>query len=298
MLQGAAQGLLQLHGQLKSTEASIDRVFEILQSRARVTERPDAVPLIVGSTKALEISFESVTFGYEAGRQVLTGIDLYIEPDALVALVGATGAGKSTLAALVPRLFDPWQGRVCLAGQDLRALTLDSVRRSIALVPQEPFILPLSMAENIAFGRPGASPDEIRRAAQTAGAAEFIERLPQGYETFVGERGSTLSAGQRQRLAIARAVLKNAPILILDEPTSNLDAGTEHEVMSALERLMAGRTCVVIAHRLSTVRRADRIVVLDQGRIVEQGSHEQLLALGGYYERLCSQQRTKRSEVG
>src|SRR5207249_311760 len=199
-------------------------------------------------------------------------IDLDIAPGEVVALVGATGAGKSTLAALVPRLFDPWSGAVLLDGQNLKDLTLRSVRRAVAVVPQEAFLLPLSVRENIAYADPTADFDRVKQAAQAAGAEEFIENLPQGYDTILGERGCTLSAGQKQRLAIARALLKDAPILILDEPTAALDATTEKAVVDALHVLMRQRTCLVIAHRLSTIRHADRIVVLDGGRIVEQGT--------------------------
>jgi ATP-binding cassette subfamily B protein/subfamily B ATP-binding cassette protein MsbA len=208
------------------------------------------------------------------------------EPGEVVGLVGMTGAGKSTLVSLIPRFFDPWEGRVLLDGVDLRELRLRDLRAQVALMLQEPFLLPLTVAENIAYGRPEARREEIEAAARAARAHEFIAQLPRGYDTVVGERGATLSGGERQRLAIARAVLRDAPVLILDEPTAALDLATEALVLEALERLVRGRTTFVIAHRLSTLRRVDRIVVLEEGRIVEQGRPQDLLAARGHYWRL------------
>ena len=238
------------------------------------------------SARGLDISFEAVTFGYVKPSAVLHRIDLSIPAGQVVALVGPTGAGKSTLASLVPRLLDPWQGQIRIDGRDLRDLKLASLREQVAIVPQEPLLLPLSVAENIAYAKPSATMAQISQAATAAGAAEFIDRMPDGYRSVLGERGLTLSAGQRQRLSIARALLKDAPVLILDEPTSALDAATEHSVVEALARLMAGRTCLIIAHRLSTIRHADVVVVLEHGRIVQQGPHDKLLARDGLYQRL------------
>jgi ATP-binding cassette subfamily B protein len=255
-------------------------VVEVLEASPDVVDRPGAVaPVGVRG----EVAFEGVWFGYERDRPVLRGVGFEAGPGEVVALVGPTGAGKSTLAGLLPRFFDPDRGVVRLDGRDLRGLRLESVRASVSLVLQESFLFPFSIAENIAYGRPGASREEIEAAARAASAHEFVSRLPDGYDTLVGERGAKLSGGERQRVAIARALLKDAPVLVLDEPTSALDAETERSLLAALERLMAGRTTLVIAHRLSTIRRADRILVLRAGEIVERGSHDELIALGGAY---------------
>jgi ATP-binding cassette subfamily B protein/subfamily B ATP-binding cassette protein MsbA len=232
------------------------------------------------------IVFDRVTFGYEPDRPVLRELSLEVRAGETIALVGGTGTGKTTLASLAPRFFDPWHGRVLLDGLDLRSVKLASLRDELALVLQEPFILPLTVAENIAYGKLDAGRDEIVAAAVAANAHEFVRELPEGYDTVLGEQGADLSGGQRQRIAIARALVKDPRVLILDEPTSALDAESERLVMEALARLMAGRTTLIIAHRLATVSVADRIAVLDGGRVVELGTHADLLMAGGRYARL------------
>jgi ATP-binding cassette subfamily B protein len=282
-LQAGLTTFANIYPTLQSAGARVDRVLEVLEAAPEVRDRPGAAPLppVRGGLR-----LEGVTFGYEPGRPVLRGVSLAARPGETVALVGPSGAGKSTLAGLVPRFFDPWQGRVTLDGRDLRAVQLRSLRAQVAVVLQEPFLFPLTVAENIAYGRPGAARGEVAAAAAAAGADAFIRRLPRGYDTVVGERGATLSGGERQRLAIARALLKDAPVLVLDEPTAALDAATEAALLEALARLMRGRTTLVIAHRLSTIRAADRIVVLEAGRVVEAGAHAELVAAGGPYARL------------
>jgi ATP-binding cassette subfamily B protein/subfamily B ATP-binding cassette protein MsbA len=243
------------------------------------------------------IRLEKVSFGYQAERPVLCNISLEVLPGQSVAIVGATGAGKTTLASLVPRFFDPWQGRVLIDGHDVRDFSLKDLRRQVGLVFQEPFLFPFTIAQNIAIGRPEALADDIEVAARAANIHDFIKGLDQGYDTPVGQRGMTLSGGEQQRLSIARALLKNAPILILDEPTSALDAQTERLFLEALVRLMRGRTTLIIAHRLSTIRHADRIVVLQEGRAVEEGNHRELLARDGAYARMCRAQEGGKSSV-
>jgi ATP-binding cassette subfamily B protein/subfamily B ATP-binding cassette protein MsbA len=279
--------LLQSYGALRTAEAGVDRVLEVLDARELVAESAGARPLPARGTRSIgRVVFEDVTFGYEPQRPVLHSFNLAIEPGETLALVGASGAGKTTIAALVPRLFDPWHGRVLLDGMDVRDVELASLRAEVGLVLQDPFLLPISILGNIAYGRPDASRDDIIAAAVAANAHEFIRRLPDGYDTTIGEQGATLSGGQQQRIAIARALLKDSRVLILDEPTASLDGETERLVMQALERLMVGRTTLIIAHRLTTVRRANRVAVIDGGRIVELGTHADLLATGGRYAQL------------
>jgi len=279
----------QLAGELQKAAAGGDRLAELFDINAGLHESPDARPLRRASG---QITFEHVSFAYANApeRLVLQDFNLHVEAGQVVALVGATGAGKSTVANLLMRFYEVTAGRILLDGIDLRDIRLEDLRRQFALVPQESVLFATSIRDNIAYGRPEASEAEIVAAAQAANADEFIRDLPDGYDTIVGERGATLSGGQRQRIAIARALLRDAPILILDEPTAALDAESEELVMSALERLMRGRTTFIIAHRLSTVRQADLIVVLDQGRIVEQGRHAELIRRGGAYARLVQLQ--------
>ena len=266
--------------------AQTDRVTELLEIEPAVSDRSGAADRRVTGP----IRYEHVYFGYAPGRPVLEDVSLEVAPGEVLAIVGPTGAGKTTMASLLVRFFDPWEGRITIGDTDIRDFTLQSLRSQIALVLQDPFIFPITIAENIAFGRPDASREEVAAAARAANADQFIERLPQGYDTLVGERGATLSGGEKQRLSIARAFLKDAPVLILDEPTSALDARTENMLLEALEQLMAGRITLVIAHRLSTIRGADQIVTLDAGRITERGSHAQLMSSGGLYSLLYRQQ--------
>ena len=284
MVAGPMAGLAGVYAQFQEASGAGVRLFELLDTLPTVAEAPDAVPLPGPARGA--VVFEAVQFAYQGGPPVLKGISLHIAPGEVVALVGPSGAGKTTLAGLIPRFYDPQAGRVTLDGHDLRGLTLKSLREVIAVVPQDPVLFGGTVRENIAYGRQGATLEEIQAAARAANAAGFIADLPDGYDSIIGERGVKLSGGQRQRVAIARALLRNPAVLILDEATSSLDTESEALVRQALARLMQGRTVVVIAHRLSTVEQADRIVVLDGGQIVEQGTHAELLGLEGLYHRL------------
>jgi ATP-binding cassette subfamily B protein/subfamily B ATP-binding cassette protein MsbA len=260
--------------------------MEILEIEPEIKDRPDAVDAVVDGA----IRYEHVSFGYEPGRKALDDVSLEVDPGHVLAIVGETGAGKTTLANLLVRFYDPWEGRITIGGADIRGFRYRSLRRQIALVLQDPFIFPMTIGENIAYARPDATEEEIVAAAKAANAHDFIMRLPEGYDSEVGQRGATLSGGEKQRLSIARAFLKDAPILILDEPTSALDARTESLLLEALERLMRGRITFIIAHRLSTIRHADQIVVLHRGEVVEQGTHAELVARDGSYADLYNRQ--------
>jgi ABC-type multidrug transport system fused ATPase/permease subunit len=277
------QQLSQLYNTFLSATAALDKIMDVLDEEPEVLDAPGAEPLpeVQG-----HVRFEDVRFSYGTGPEVLHGLNLDVPPGTTVALVGHTGAGKSTIAKLLARFYDPTGGRIRIDDHDLRDVTQESLRRQLGIVPQEGFLFAGTVTENIAFGRPDATPDEVLRAAQAVGAHEFIMRLEDGYETQLQERGSRLSLGQRQLVALARALLADPRILILDEATSSVDIGTERKIEQALRLLLAGRTAFIIAHRLSTIRDADLIVVLEHGQIVEQGSHDELLQRRGLYTSL------------
>ena len=268
---------------MEGATAGAKRCFEVLDRQDDVRDSPNAVA--ISSAKGA-IDFRSVSFGYAKDRYVLWNINLRIEPNQIVGLAGSTGAGKSTLLSLVPRFYDPTTGSVMLDGRDVREITKKSLRAQIAIVLQDTLLFSTTVRENIAYGRPGATDEQLIEAARRAQADEFIRQMPQGYASPVGERGGHLSVGQRQRIGIARAFLKNAPILLLDEPTSALDPGTESAIMETIRELMRGRTTLIATHRLGTIHNLDQIIVLDHGRTVEQGRGAELIARGGIYAKL------------
>jgi ABC-type multidrug transport system fused ATPase/permease subunit len=270
------------------------RLFEILDAESPVQEAPRAVdmPRVKG-----HVRLDNVSFAYDATHPVLTDITLEAEPGEVIALLGAPGSGKTSIVNLVPRFYDLTSGALTIDGVDVREFTLESLRRNIGIVQQDVFLFTTTIKENIAYGRVNASDDDIVRAAKVAQLHDFIESLPDGYETEIGERGSTLSGGQRQRMSIARAVLLDPPVLILDDSTSSVDIQTEDQIRQAMESVMEGRTTFVIAHRLSTVHRADAIVVLKDGRIIERGAHQELLALDGLYRQIYDLQLRPQEEV-
>jgi ATP-binding cassette, subfamily B, bacterial len=285
---GPVQGLTNTYQTFHKATVSLEDIYGILDAEDSVGDRPDAAHV---SPLRGEVQFRQVGFAYQAGVPVLRGIDLDVRPGQTVALIGPSGSGKSTLVSLLQRLHPVTSGSILIDGIDVRAMTQRSLRRQIGVVFQDPHLFNDTVRANIAYGRPDATPEQIEAAARAAQAHDFIMALPEGYDTLVLERGSRLSGGQRQRIAIARALLKDPPILVLDEATAALDGESEHLIQLALRRLLQGRTAFVIAHRLSTVREADQIVVIDGGVITDQGTHETLCGRGGYYARLVERQR-------
>jgi ABC-type multidrug transport system fused ATPase/permease subunit len=277
------QDLAKMTNAASKAAVGMDRIQEILDSDALLPEHPDAKP---APSLAGHVAFEHVAFGYEPEKLILEDVHFEIPAGKMGAIIGPTGEGKSTLINLIPRLYDPAKGTVKIDGQDLRTFTLKSLRDQISYVQQETVLFDEPISKNIAYGKPDATRTEIEEAARLANADEFIRKLPRGYDTLVGERGAALSGGQRQRIGIARAIIRNSPILILDEATSGLDAHSEALIVEALDRLMKGKTSLVIAHRLGTIRQADKIMVLKGGKIAEEGTHDELLARGGEYAEL------------
>jgi ATP-binding cassette subfamily B protein len=270
-------------GSLQEVFVSLEIAFQLLDTKPDIEDSPNAYKI---DRAQGHVAFDDIHFSYEGRNETLKGVSFEARPGQVVAIVGPTGAGKSTLISLIPRFYDPSSGGILLDGRDIRTITLRSLRDQISIVLQEPLLFSGTITSNIRYGREDATMDDIIEAARAASVHDFISSLPQGYETVIGERGAKLSGGERQRISIARAFLKNAPLLILDEPTSSIDTKTERVILEALDRLMLGRTTFIIAHRLSTIRRADLILVLDQGQIVERGSEQELLELNGIYRKL------------
>jgi ATP-binding cassette subfamily B protein len=292
MVAGAVAALSEIWGELQRAAGATERLVELLSAEDDV--RDPVSPQVLPRPVRGEITFEDVHFAYPSrpGIAALDGISLRIEPGETVAFVGPSGAGKTTIIQLLLRFYDPQSGVIRLDGQDIAQLAREDFRKEVALVPQDPVIFAASARENIRFGRPDATDQEVEAAARAAAAHEFIIQLPEGYDSPVGERGVMLSGGQKQRIAIARAILRDAPVLLLDEATSALDAESERAVQDAVDQLAEGRTTLIVAHRLATVKKADRIVVLDQGRVVAEGPHDSLVSEGGLYARLARLQFT------
>jgi subfamily B ATP-binding cassette protein MsbA len=287
MIYEPLKGISRVNSVLQQGIAAAERVFDVLDVEIGVDEKKDAVEL--PEVKNL-IEFKDVRFQYDPKAEVLKGINLQVKTGEVLALVGSSGGGKSTLVNLIPRFFDVSSGSISIDGKDIRDVTLKSLRNQIGMVTQQTILFNDTVRNNIAYGSPGATYEQVKEAARAAHALSFIQHLPEGFDTVIGESGARLSGGERQRISIARAILKNAPILVLDEATSSLDTESEREVQQAIENLVQSRTTFVIAHRLSTIRNADRIIVIQEGKIVEEGTHDSLLPLGGVYKMLYDMQ--------